>query len=156
MIGSTALTRSGGSQADPERILGTLQNPRGRQKRPKQFNTTSFGRSEAVQTRPKVVLEGGWKKNSVFEWIFNDFWLKFGTVFFCFLTRVFMPGRSSFLYAFYRFLHRSFKCVNPENSEKPLVLIHYFVVGTFQRRSIHRRIFYQMRIYFAWIFYHFL
>ena len=64
-MGLTILTRSGGSQADPERILGTPENPTGHQKLSKKFNTATFWCTLAAKGRKKEVLEGVWNKHEI-------------------------------------------------------------------------------------------
>ncbi len=53
-----------------------------------------------------------------------------------------------FLMIFNSFLDRSLNCVNPEIIEISLVLISYFALGTFRRRSLFRSISYQFRYHF--------
>lgn len=59
----TVLTRSGGSQADPERILGPLKNEKGANNDPTKIHTATFWHPQAAGRRKKVVLEGAWKIN---------------------------------------------------------------------------------------------
>ena len=65
---------------------------------------------------------------------FNDFS--------CFCRYLF---EAVFLMNFYSFLDRSLNCVNPKIIEISLVLIHYFALGTFRRRSIFGPISYEFR-----------
>ena len=68
-----------------------------------------------------------------FDSILNSFFNDFS----CFFHYLF---EAVFLMIFYSFLDRSLNCVNPKIIEISLVLIHYFALGTSNRRSIFRLI----------------
>ena len=51
-----------GYLSDLGRFFPPLKNPTGRPKRLKQFNTAIFWRAGATERRPKVVLEGAWRR----------------------------------------------------------------------------------------------
>ena len=67
--------------------------------------------------------------DSILDCFFNDFS--------CFFHYLF---EAVFLMIFYSFLGRSLNCGNPKIIDFSLVLIGYFALGTFRRRSIFRKI----------------
>ena len=54
-------------------LLGTPQKPRGRQKRPKKFNTATFGHPGAAKRWKKEVLDDAKKKRYYFDWFLDGF-----------------------------------------------------------------------------------
>ena len=67
----------------------------------------------------------------VFGFILGLFLDDFSCFFHCLFEAVFLMN-------FYSFLDRSLNCVNPKIIDFSLVLIGYFALGTFRRRSIFR------------------
>ena len=85
-------------------------------------------------------LKKSWKlmKN---EWLFNVFFMFFSLLFracfwkFCLLLFDYFPN-----------------CAKPKNIENPLVLIHYFALGTFRKRTKNKKNMQKLKQFWHWIF----
>ena len=121
-------------------LWGHPWKSRGCQKRSKKFNTATFRLPEAAPGTQKVVLEGVFKTASIFEWIWDAFWLQIRWI----SQWCFMFFRCWFEIVFLWFVHCFsnwfLNCTNLKIIENSLVLIHYFALGTFRRRWIFEAI----------------
>ena len=110
---------------------------------PKTAQQNSIRRLLGVWKRPKgakKVVWRGLKITLIFEWIFNGCWLYFGLIFKWFSCFFHCLFEAVFLMFFFSFLDRSLNSANPKIIEISLVLLSYFALDTFRRRSIFGRI----------------